>query len=139
MFDCFFHWWCRKRIVFAIGPVTERKCVMAKVKATVGSFNLGDSQSVDLSLQLEDAAGNPVDPSTITTPPAWSVDNGALLTLTPSSDDTKANAKAAGPLGTATVSVAVTLANGQVVPGQLQIVLVSGPASQVAIVPGVPA
>lgn len=85
-----------------------------------------------------DAKGNPEasDVGTAT----WTVSDPALLTVVPAADGFSAVVNAAGPVGTATVSVSVdvTDANGTEVPGSPftasdDVTVVAGPVSQIAL------
>jgi hypothetical protein len=93
-----------------------------------------DSQTSSLGpLQFTDKKGNPVAaPAGITV--AWSVDNPNLMTLTPSADGLSCDAASVGPLGTATVSVAVSDASGNAVAGgSVGIDIISGAPTKVVI------
>jgi|SRR5215469_5349826 len=93
-------------------------------------FQLTDSQQVVLTASAADAKGDPV-PDTFT----WSVDNNAVLTLTPGADTTTVTAVAVAP-GNAVVTA--TDASTPAVVGTLAVSVVGGAPATVTITPGTP-
>lgn len=65
-------------------------------------------QQVPASLGAVDGRGNPVALPGFSTPPAWKVDNPAILTLQVSTDGLSCTCVAAGAAGLATISVTGT-------------------------------
>lgn len=79
------------------GPIVEGESIMA--------LTLTDVQKVTLSIEEDDAAGNPVP---FTTPPVWGTSDATLLTVTADDATGKtATATAVGPLGSAQANVSV--------------------------------
>ena len=72
-----------------------------------------DVQEIDFALNPVDQDGQPV--TAFATPPAWSVDNPALLSLAPSADGLRCVGTPGGGIGTASVTVSVTKHDGSVV------------------------
>jgi len=103
-------------------------------------FQITDSQQVGLSLQGADKKGNPTGPLPAGTTATWSVDNPNVLAVTPSTDTLSCNVVAVGPLSPgATVSVSVKNPDGSDGgTGSLQIAVVTGSPTSIAIVPGTP-
>ena len=75
------------------------------------SFKMSDSQQTVLSLAFVDKKGNPA-PQPAGTTISWSVDSPAVLALAPSADTLSCQVAAVGPLGTATVTVKASDAQG---------------------------
>jgi hypothetical protein len=102
---------------------------------TMATLQLEDNQECPLSIQADDAAGNP------TTLPAgsvaWASSNTAVATVTPSADGSTAVVAAAGQLGTAQVSVQASVASGPI-SGTLDVTVVAGAAATIQIVTGTP-
>jgi hypothetical protein len=98
-------------------------------------MDLMADQKVPLSVEWTDEIGNP------TTAPAaatvtYTVDDAAIINLTDNGDGT-AVAAAVGTLGTATVHVDADV-NGDIITGDLQIVVVAGLAERLNVVAGPP-
>jgi hypothetical protein len=130
-------WWfrCRRRkrvrISITIGNLTLR----FPKGLTMASLQLTDIQHDSLALQAADAAGNPAPlPAGSVT---WGTSDPTILAVTPSDDGMSADVAAAGPLGTAQVTVAVALDSG-ILNGSLDVTVVASAASTIQIVPGVP-
>jgi len=107
----------------------------------MADFVITDSQNVDLTLAITDAAGNAItgdvlDAGTVTAAFA----DGTEWTVTVSADQTTVNAKANGAL---TVSDLLTV-NGSLngvalTPGTLAFDVTTGTATAIGLTPGVPA
>lgn len=65
-------------------------------------------QQVPASLGAVDGRGNPVALPSFSTPPVWTADNPAILTLQPAADGLSCTCVAAGAVGLATISVSGT-------------------------------
>ena len=103
------------------------------------SFQMSDSQQVTLSVSFADKRGNPVPAPVGAQPPSWLVDNAALLSLTPAADGLSCVAASVGPLGTATVSVKVSDAQGNALAsGSLGVTVIGGAPATVVVTPGTP-
>jgi hypothetical protein len=103
------------------------------------AFTMTDSQQVTLTVSFTDRKGNPTSPPAGAQPPQWLVDNPNIITLTPSTDGTSCVAASVGPLGAATISVKVSDAQGNpLASGSIDVTIVSGAPTQVAITPGTP-
>ena len=98
-------------------------------------MDLQADKQVPLSVSFTDEVGNPVEaPADFSA--AFTVDDPTIINLTDNGDGT-AVAAAVGPLGTATVHVETTV-DGEVLTGDLAIVVVAGIAERIAIVAGDP-
>jgi hypothetical protein len=130
------------RLVWRIGAVTgtgpDDRIVKpppyaAKTGRRDAIMDLMADKQVALSVEFTDEVGNPV-----STPDGavatFTVDDPTIINLTDNGDGTAA-AAAVGPLGTATVHVVSTL-DGEELTGDLAIVVVSGLAERISIVPG---
>lgn len=98
-------------------------------------MDLMADKKVTLSVQWADEVGNPTaapDGATIT----YTVDDAAIINLTDNGDGT-AVAAAVGTLGTANVHVEADVA-GDIISGDLQIVVVAGLAERINVVAGPP-
>lgn len=99
------------------------------------AMDLAADQQVPLSVQYTDEVGNPTDaPEGASV--VYSVDDTSLINLTDNGDGT-AVAAAVGALGAANVHVEANVA-GQVLTGDLQIVVVAGLAERLDVVAGPP-
>jgi hypothetical protein len=98
------------------------------------SFVLTDNQQVSFGVSGTDAAGNP---ATLTGTPVFAVDNTDVLTLTDNGDGTGSVA-AAGPLGTAVLSVTDSETNGDQFSGSVSIDVLAGNVTAVSIDLGTP-
>jgi hypothetical protein len=96
------------------------------------AFTLTADQEVALALEAVDDHGNPVAGTSLQ--PTWSVSDASILTLTDNGDGTALLASV-GPDGNAQVSVTDAVSG---LGGVLDVVVVSGNAAAIAIVPGVP-
>lgn len=98
-------------------------------------MDLGADKKVQLSTAFQDELGNEV-----TTPAgatvAWTVDDTTIVALIDEVSNESIWAAATGVLGSAIVSVTVTLPSGSVVTGDLLVNVVPGNAERVAIVAG---
>lgn len=135
-----------RRMRFGIGPVRENK---AKVTLTpqywgtprgelMATLTLTDSQSCPLSVAFVDAAGNP---AVVDGAPQWLTGNSEILALAPAADGLSCVVNAAGPLGTATVSVSADadLGSGSTtISGSLDVTVIAGAAVTVDITAGTP-
>ena len=103
------------------------------------SLILTDEQKVGISIDPRTAAGNP---AKIDGAPAWAVSDPAILSIAPDPDDAKkAVVIAAGPIGTAQVSVSVDADLGpgvRTLTGTLDIEVQAAEAVNVGIVAGTP-
>jgi hypothetical protein len=105
----------------------------------MAAFQMTDSQQVTMTVAFADKKGNPTPAPAGATPPAWSVDKPAVLALATAPDGMSCVVSAAGPLGTATVSVKVSDAGGNpLASGSIDVTIVGGAPSQVTITPGTP-
>ncbi len=96
-------------------------------------MDLQADKKVPLSVQWTDEVGNPTDaPADAVV--TYTVDDPAIISLTDNGDGT-AEAAATGTLGTANVHVEAD-ANGEVITGDLQIVVVAGLAERLNVVAG---
>jgi hypothetical protein len=108
----------------------------------MASVDILDSQLVSLAVAEVDAAGNPVSSPS---PDAWSSSDATVVAVAADPSDPTglgAVATAVGPLGTATVTCAVTVTNPDgttaTVSGSLDVNVLAGPVSAVTITPGAP-
>ncbi len=107
-------------------PSTGRKDLIMDLQA---------DKKVPLSVQWTDEVGNPTDaPADAVV--TYTVDDPTIISLTDNGDGT-AEAAATGVLGAATVHVEAD-ANGEVITGDLQIVVVAGLAERITVVTGEP-
>ena len=98
-------------------------------------MDLGADQQVPLSVEWTDEVGNPAsEPPGVTY--TWTVDDPTIINLTDLGAG-NANAAATGTLGTANLNLQADW-NGQVLTGDLQIVVVAGMAERINIVAGEP-
>lgn len=99
-------------------------------------MDLQADKGVPLTFQFTDELENPVP-----TPPGavivFTVDDPTIINLVDAGDGT-AQALATGTLGTANIHAEATLPAGQVITGDLQIVVVVGLAERAAVVAGEP-
>lgn len=116
----------------AVPPKTAAEC--GRKGDVMASFQLTDSQQVDVTAKFEDKRGNPVQ---LSGPPNWLVDNPNLLTLTPAPDGMSCTVAAAGPLGIGTLSVTAAGPGGDI-SGSMEIEVVSGAATQIELTAGTP-
>lgn len=93
-------------------------------------FTMTDSQKATLSIQPVDKRGNPTTEAGI---PVWATSDPAIITITPSSDKLSCDVAAAGPLGSAQVTVSDGTATGI-----LDITIVAGAEASIAISAAVP-
>src|SRR5215471_12017491 len=89
------------------------------------AFELPDDKKVDAHVTFLSEKGNPTVPESV---PDWLTDNTDLLALTPSADGLTCTISAIGPLGTATVAVKATLAEGGSVAGSVDIKVIASSA-----------
>lgn len=87
-------------------------------------MQIRDNQTVHYSLELVDAAGNPVTDGPETATPEWSLDRTDLVRLEVAEDGLQGNAIAIGGLGDTVLTVSVQLPDetdgeGNTVPGKL--------------------
>lgn len=133
----FRRWFRRKRCVqlqLTIGPVLTRH--RRKKHSIMATLQLLDNQQCSLAIQAEDAAGNPAQlPAGAV---SWSSSNSTVCAVVPSADMLSAEIVAQGPLGTAQIAVAVSMPDGTALNGSLDVTVVAGAASQIAIVPATP-
>jgi hypothetical protein len=130
------------RLIWKIGQVTDTTPADRVVKHPPYAQNTGRrdvtmdlmaDKQVALSVGYTDEMGNPVEtPADAVT--VFTVDDPAVINLTDNGDGT-ASAAAVGVLGTANVHVVSSL-NGGEVTGDLAIVVVTGLAERVTVVPG---
>lgn len=100
-------------------------------------MDLGADKKVQLTVAFQDELGNAVttpDGATV----AWTVDDTTIVALIDEVVNESIWAAATGVLGSAIVSVSVTMPNSTVVTGDLLINVVAGEAERVAIVAGAP-
>lgn len=101
------------------------------------ALTLTDSQQATLSIGFTDKRGNaaPQPPGTL----AWFVDNPAVLSITPAADNLTCLVAAAGPLGSATVTVKLADADGATTAaGTLDVNVTGGSATNIAVTAGPP-
>jgi len=96
-----------------------------------------DIQSVSATVTQVDAAGNPV-PLESGSTVVWSVGDATILTLTQNPDNS-ASFKAAGPLGSSTVSVSVTPPSGTALTASDTVTVVASAPVGIGIQFGTPA
>jgi len=103
------------------------------------SFTLTDNQSVVITLGFADKKGNPTGPPAGAQLPVWMVDVPTVMSLTPAADGMSCVVAAVGPLGDATVSVAVADASGAALAsGKAVGTVISEAPSQVVLNVGTP-
>lgn len=91
---------------------------------------LTDIQHVPVTLETDDAAGNPLTGATFTIPPGWSSSDPTVVTVTASADGLSADVVTTGKLGTAQITVTGTAVDGKVITGIGDVsVVTSGPAT----------
>ena len=101
------------------------------------ALTLTDTQQATLSIGFTDRRGNaaPQPPGTL----AWFVDNPAVLSITPAADNLTCLVAAAGPLGSATVTVKLSDPGGATVAaGTLDVTVTGGSATKITVTPGTP-
>lgn len=103
------------------------------------SFDLGTNTQVPLSTASTDAAGNPVDGSTI----VWSTSDPNVVTLQDQGDGTVIAVRASKEAGSVVISASVTDAAGNSATGTLtlsvaEVVTGPGAIADVTIIPGEP-
>lgn len=135
------------RVVFRLGLVSEQSGPVAPTPQyrqwplfgeVLMAFQLTASQYVDVAVAFVDKKGNP---AKVDGTPAWAVDNPNVAALQPAVDGLSCKVLAAGPLGTAKVSVTADADLGAgVVPvaGVLDVDIVAGQATLVTLTPGTP-
>jgi hypothetical protein len=126
------------KITLVKKSAAKAKARAAKPGDATSTFQLVDNQDDTFTVNGVDAAGNAVDISTLATMTAAS-DNTAVLTVDAPVGLTSAM-HAVGPVGTANVTVVVTLTDGSAGPFtvSLPVSVVAGPASGVVIQLGQP-
>lgn len=103
----------------------------------MAAVTMTDTEKVSCSIAATDKRGNPTQMPAGTT--SWSVDNPNVLTLNPSADGSTCDVLAAGPLGTATVTVKVADTSGNTLAaGTLDVTVQSGAATQISVTPTTP-
>lgn len=95
-----------------------------------------DTQQVTASLAVTDSKLQPVAQPTFDSPPAWTIDNPAVATLTPSADGLSCLLVASLP-GVANLTVSAT-ASGQAFAGTLPVQVTVGDAAAISISLGTP-
>lgn len=103
---------------------------------TTTSFSVATGDYFPATLEFVDAFGNK-SLSPEGTIPVWSVDNGAILIVTPSADGMSANIATVGPVGMANVSV-IDTTTSLALTGELQVTVETGTVVSINIVPGTP-
>ena len=98
-------------------------------------MDLMADQKVPLSVEWTDEIGNPTAAPAAATV-TYTVDDAAIINLTDNGDGT-AEAAAVGTLGTATVHVEANV-DGDIITGDLTIVVVAGLAERLNVVAGPP-
>jgi hypothetical protein len=117
------------KVIFTIrlgGNITEGA---TKVK-------IKDNQEFDVAVAFQDSVGNP---ATVEGAPTWTSDNETVLTLTPSADGLSAVVSAAGPVGTAQISVSADAdlgAGTTTITGVLDVEVIAGDAALIVLNPG---
>lgn len=99
---------------------------------------LTDIQHVALSLEADDAAGNPV-PFVFATPPTWQSSDPSIVTVSANAEGSNADVATTGKLGDVQVSVSGTNDAGEAITGLLDISVVTSKATTFKIVAGIPA
>jgi hypothetical protein len=120
---------------FRIGPVSDRK--INQQGTLPMALILTDVQHAALTLEADDAAGNPVS-FNFPSPPTWSSSDPTVLTVNPSADGSSADIATTGKLGGAQVSVSGTDADGAALTGLLDVTVVTSKATTFKIVAGTP-
>lgn len=99
---------------------------------------LTDIQHVAVSLEADDAAGNPVAFS-FPTPPTWASSDPTVVTVSPSVDGSNADVATTGKLGTAQITVTGTNADGNTVTGIGDVTVITSGATTFKLVFSTPA
>ena len=94
-----------------------------------------DTEKVVASIELDDAKGFPTG-GAFDQPPAWSVDDGSIVSLAPAADGMSCTIAGLKP-GNANVSVAGTV-GGQSFAGSVLVPVVAGDATQIKVSLGAP-
>lgn len=97
---------------------------------TVSTFTVPTGDSFPASLQFVDAKGN-VGAAPAGVVPVWTVDNTAILVVTPSTDGLTADLVTVGPSGVAKV----TVTDGTLT-GELDVTVEAGVIASITVVPG---
>jgi hypothetical protein len=97
-------------------------------RGTTTMNTLKDTQKVTVTLEADDAAGNPTT-STFPSPPAWQSSDATVVTVTPSADGMSAEVATTGKLGTAQVRVDATTADGRAITGLGDVEVVTSDAT----------
>jgi ActR/RegA family two-component response regulator len=100
----------------------------------IAVFKITDSQEFPVTVQAQDARGNPVD---LAGKLAWASSDEKVLIVT-GHPDGSATVTATGKTGTAQVQVTDTETNGTQIAGVLDVTVTAGPAVSVTITPGTP-
>lgn len=89
---------------------------------------LTDIQHVAVTLEADDAAGNPVT-FDFPTPPTWASSDPTVATVSPSADGSNADVATTGKLGTAQITVSGTTSDGRSVTGIGDVTVVTSGAT----------
>lgn len=101
-------------------------------------FIMTDIQHVAVTLEADDAAGNPV-PFVFPTAPVWASSDETILTVSPNEDGSIADVATMGKLGTAQIHVTGISADNKTLTGILDINVVTSAATTFKLNPGVAA
>jgi hypothetical protein len=111
----------------------------AKGRCLLADFSMTDSQEATFGVSFVDKRGNPAPWPAGSQPPVWMVDTPTVLALSPAADGLSCLVSALGPLGDATVSVAVSDSAGNpLASGSIAVTIVGGAPSTVVVTPGTP-
>lgn len=130
-----------QEILEAVTPPPAVKVIFTiKVGNTITEgatkVKIKDNQEFDVAVSFTDAAGNA---ASVQGAPAWTVDNTAALTVTPSADGLSAVVSAVGPTGTGQVSVSADADLGDgttTITGVLAVEVIAGDATMIVLNPG---
>lgn len=100
-------------------------------------MNMKVNDQLPITIQAADEFGNPTS-ANFDAPPAWSVSDSTVATVTPAADGLSAVVTSpSGKLASCTVQVAGTV-GGQPVQGSLQLTMVAGDTAEITLAPGTP-
>ncbi len=99
---------------------------------------LTDIQHVAVTLAEKDAAGNVV-PSDFPAPPTWASSDDTVVTVSPSADGSNADVATTGKLGTATITVNGTTADGRPIVGRGDVTVTTSAPATIELTFGTPA
>jgi hypothetical protein len=125
----------------SVGPIRlkvsnlqKREYPMSTGGGTNVSFQIQDDLKFTVTIETDDAAGNPTQKGFDSSTVVFSTSDDTVLTVQSAADNLSADVVPTGKLGTAQVSVKATL-NGSDVTGSLDVEVVAGNAATIHLKP----